>query len=247
MNNLVSVISPCFNSELFLERSIDSVLNQSYSNLELIIIDDCSNDNSRNIIEKKSKQDHRIIKIFNSENLGPAVSRNKGIKKANGRFIAFLDSDDLWYKEKLKIQLNFMIKKRDAFSYGPYVKINEIGEKINEVHPEKSMTYAKLLEGNKIGCLTAIYDTKILGKIFMPLVRKRQDWALWLSIHKKIKYSNSVGELLGEYTVRDQSLSSNKISLIYYHYVVYKKIENLSFFKTIYLLLKYIITFLWKK
>ena len=247
MDNLVSVICPSFNSELFLERSIDSVLNQSYANLELIIIDDFSNDNSRNIIEKKSKQDPRIIKIFNSENLGPALSRNKGIKKAKGRFIAFLDADDLWYKQKLKIQLKFMIKKRLKFSYGPYIKVNEVGEKLNEVHPEKSMTYAKLLEGNKIGCLTAIYDTKALRKIYMPLVRKRQDWALWLSIHKNIRYSRSVGELLGEYTVREQSLSSNKISLIYYHYIVYKKIENLSFFKTIYFLLKYIITFLWKK
>lgn len=247
MNDLVSVITPCYNSGKFLERTIDSVLNQSYPNLELLIIDDFSMDNSRKIIQEKSKNDSRIVKIFNSENLGAAISRNKGIENAKGRFIAFLDADDYWYENKLKLQLNFMIERKLEFSFGAYKKVDEFGNIVGAVNPETIMTYSKLLDGNKIGCLTAIYDSKSLGKIYFPNIKKRQDWALWLKIHKKIKNSQSIDQFLGEYTVRKQSVSSNKISLVYYHYLVYRKIEKLSFTKSIYFLFKYIFAFVWRR
>jgi teichuronic acid biosynthesis glycosyltransferase TuaG len=247
MNDLVSVITPCYNSDKFLERTIDSVLNQSYTNFELLIIDDFSTDNSRKIIQEKSKKDTRIVKIFNSENHGTAVSRNKGIESAKGRFIAFLDSDDYWYENKLKLQLNFMVERKLEFSFGPYIKVDEFGGKVGVVYPETIMTYSKLLDGNKIGCLTAIYDSKSLGKIYFPNIKKRQDWALWLKIHKKIKNSQSIDQFLGEYTVRKQSVSSNKFSLVYFHYLVYRKIEKLSIIKTFYFLLKYIFAILWRR
>ena len=159
MNNLVSIITPCYNSSLFLDDCINSVLVQSYSKWELLIVDDASTDNSKSIIMKYSKSDNRIKPVFLDKNIGAAASRNIALKNANGDYIAFLDSDDLWLNKKLAIQLRFMLNKNINFSFSSYHTVSHnglvLGKKI--IAPSQ-ISYKKYLKNTIIGCLTVIND-----------------------------------------------------------------------------------------
>lgn len=225
---------PCFNSENFIIESIQSVINQSYENWELIIIDDKSKDRSIEIIEEFIKKDNRILLIVNEENSGAAISRNKGIEVSKGDFIAFLDSDDIWKEEKLEKHINFMIKNDLSLSYTYYSQIREDGSFIKKITPPKSLNYRQLLKTCHIGCLTAIYNKNKLGKIYMPEIRKRQDYALWLKILKKDITAICLPECLAFYRIRNNSISSNKLRAAQYNWFLYRKIENLNTFKSIY-------------
>ncbi|MCK5535976.1 MAG: glycosyltransferase family 2 protein, partial [Bacteroidales bacterium] len=212
MNTLVSIITPSYNSQKFIQDAIDSVLSQTYQNWEMIIVDDVSSDRSNDIIEEYIKKDNRIKLIKLAKNSGPSVARNKAIHLANGRYIAFLDSDDCWHSSKLTKQLSFMQEQDIALSYTGYYRIKEeSGEIIDQIHVPKKVDYNELLKQNIIGCLTAIYDTHKIGKIYMPDIFRRQDFGLWLKILKKVPYAYGMLEPLASYRVRTSSVSSNKI------------------------------------
>jgi teichuronic acid biosynthesis glycosyltransferase TuaG len=241
--NIVSIITPMYNSGNFIEDTITSVLDQTYPYWEMIIIDDCSTDKSVEIVKKYTKRDKRIKLIKLPRQHGPAMARNIGIKNAQGRFIAFLDSDDLWKPLKLEKQIKFMLENDIAFSFTAYDIIDEAGNYISTISVPEKVNYKSLLKRNVIGCLTAMYDTLKLGKIFMPNIEKRQDYGLWLRILKQIKEGYGLNQSLAIYRLRSNSISRKKIPLLKYHYKLLRHCENLSLSKTLYYLSFHI---LWK-
>jgi len=237
MNSLVSIITPSYNSSRFISQTVESVLSQTYKNWEMIIVDDLSPDNSNEIIEEYIKKDSQIKLIKLEKNSGPAVARNRAIEEAKGRFIAFLDADDLWHPEKLEKQISFMKKNNYELSYTSYATMDESGEALTTIMKAKSkLNYQDLLKSNKIGCLSAIYDTAKIGKIYMPLIKKRQDYGLWLRVLKKVDYAYGMGEVLGTYRIMSYSVSSNKIDLLKYNYALFREHEKFSVLKSLYYL-----------
>jgi glycosyltransferase involved in cell wall biosynthesis len=236
MSELISIITPLYNSNDFVGNTIKSVLSQTYQNWEMIIINDASADGSVKIVESFATEDERIKLIKPDSNKGPAVARNRGIKEASGRYIAFLDSDDLWYEEKLNKQLNFMKRNHYAFTYTGFEKINEEGKVIGAIFPYKEeVCYYDLLKSNHIGCLTAMVDLKMLGcKMYMPDIKKRQDQGLWLEILKEIDKAYCLYEILGQYRIREGSISVNKIDNLKYQWKLYRNIEKINIVKSFY-------------
>ena len=242
MNDLVSIITPNFNSEKFISETIISVQKQTYTNWEMIIVDDFSTDNSINIINSFIKKDNRIKLYKFSKNVGAAVVRNKAITLSKGKFIAFLDSDDLWLPKKLELQLKFMIKNNYSLTYTSYEVINEEGNtKLKTILCKTKLNYKMMLSSNKIGCLTAMYNTELIGKVLMPEIRKRQDYGLWLKILKTENYAYGYNKVLAQYRDRSTSMSNNKIEMLKWNWNLYKNTEKLSYFKsTFYTLLNII-------
>jgi teichuronic acid biosynthesis glycosyltransferase TuaG len=242
MNNnlLVSIIMPCYNSSIYINLSIEAIINQTYTNWELLITDDNSSDNTINIINEYMSFDKRI-KLFKLKiNSGAAIARNNSIKNSNGRFIAFCDSDDIWIPNKLDRQLTFLIQNNFSLIYSAYQKIdnaNNLGAIIKVPH---IISYNDLLKTCSMGCLTVMYDSKKIGLNYFPIIRIRQDYALWLTILKKIKVAYGLNEVLAYYRTRNNSISSNKFKSAFYHFRVLRKIANLSFFKSTYYFLFYI-------
>ncbi len=237
---LVSIITACYNCEDFIQSTIDSVCAQTYHNWELIVVDDCSTDGSVQLVQDNMARDKRIKLINLQQNMGPAKARNHAIDSAQGRYIAFLDGDDVWYPEKLEKQLFFMNETQAALSFTAYKKMSEAGvvqEGVVRV-PEK-VTYEQLLKSCVIGCLTAIYDARKLGKVSMPDILKRQDYGLWLKILKQGVVGFGLDEPLACYRVRKNSVSSNKFLAAQYQWRVYRQIEQLSIVKSIYNFLWY--------
>lgn len=222
---MVSIITPMFNSDAFISDTIHSILNQTYTNWELILIDDNSSDNTLQIVESFISQNPNIKLLKNTKNQGAAVSRNLGIKAAKGDFIAFLDADDLWKPNKLQTQIQFMKLNKCDVCFASYDLINEKGKPLNKcVKALPVLTYKKLLKSNYLGNLTGMYHAKVIGEITAPNLRKRQDWLLWLAAIKKSgKPALGIQESLAFYRVRTNALSSNKIGLLKYNYWVYKK------------------------
>jgi len=232
---VVSIIIPSYNSSEFIAQTIESVLVQTYRDWEMIIVDDVSSDHSIEIVEEYVKKDDRIRLIKLEQNSGPAVARNRAITEAQGRYIAFLDSDDLWHKDKLSKQISFMQEYDIALSYTGYYRIEEeSGEIIDQVNIPTKVDYFELLKQNIIGCLTAIYDTEKIGKVYMPDIRKRQDFGLWLDILKKVPYAYGIDEPLAYYRMRISSVSSNKIQASKYNWKLYREVEKLPLHKAIY-------------
>ncbi len=237
MKELVSIITPNYNCKKYIASTIESVICQTYPYWEMIIVDDCSNDGSVEIIEKYIIKDNRIKLIKFKNNFGPAIARNTAIKEAKGRYIAFLDSDDLWYPEKLEKQIKYMNDKKCALSYSYYDVIDENNNRTNQIYkPKDKLSYCDLLKTCSIGCLTSIYDTKIVRKEYMPIIKKRQDYGLWLKILKKIDYAYCIKEVLATYRIRKGSISSNKLELIKYNWKLFREHEKLSIIKSFYYL-----------
>lgn len=236
MYGLVSIITPVFNSEKYLSETIQSVLNQTYVYWELILVDDCSTDTSFEIAKTFERKDARI-KIYQlTENKGAGIARNFGIKKAKGRLIAFLDADDLWMPEKLQKQISFMVDKKCYVSYSSYRLMDEDGTlQPKIVHALSELTFKKLLKSNYIGNLTGMYNAEVLGKIYSPAIRKRQDWALWLAALKTEKRALGMQEPLAYYRLRKGSVSKNKIGLLKYNYAVYREVMGFSFLKSLFM------------
>jgi glycosyltransferase involved in cell wall biosynthesis len=242
MNKLVSIITPNYNSEKFIAKTISSVLEQTYEHWEMIIVDDASTDNSIKIINTFLDKDSRIQLHQLSTNVGAGVARNKAIEVSKGSFIAFLDSDDLWLPKKLEEQISFMNRNKYHFTHTSYEEINENGATTNKIiNCKKKMNYAQMLNSNKIGCLTAVYNKDVLGKVYMPNIRKRQDYALWLQILKKEKFVYGIQKNLARYRDRSNSISNNKIEMLQWNWRLYTEVENLSYFRGIYYLLANII------
>lgn len=225
---------PSHNSELFIRKTIESVQLQSYLDWELIVVDDCSIDTSLEVLENLSGADSRIKLIRLQNNCGAAAARNKAIDIARGRYIAFLDSDDLWHPEKLERQIGFMQRYDHAFTYTAYEKINEDGIPFQIMGVPEKLSYHDLLKTNVIGCLTAMYDTEKLGKVYMPASTKREDFATWLQILKKVDYAYGINELLAQYRVYDAQSSSKKVNMAKENWRLYKDIEKLGTIKSIY-------------
>lgn len=236
---LVSIIMPLYNSEKFIDVTLKSVLNQTYKNFEILITDDLSKDDGANKVLEYQKKDSRI-KLFKLKvNSGAGIARNNSIAKAKGRYIAFLDSDDLWKPNKLEKQIEFMKKNNCAFSFTEYEQISENGLYLGNVRKvPKLLTYKEAIYYNPIGCLTAIYDTNMLGKVYMPSIRKRQDYALWLKILKKTD-GFGINQNLASYRIRENSISSNKISLLKWHWKLYREQEKMNLFKSAFHVLYY--------
>ena len=238
---LVSVIVPVYNSEAYIEQTINSVKNQSHQNWEMIIVDDVSEDNSTEIIEEYIKKDSRIKLIKLKTNSGPARARNEAIKEAKGRYIAFLDADDLWLPEKLKRQITFMQKNNLSFTYSSYHLMDENSQMFGTFTTKETITYKSMLKTCSVGCLTAIYDTRVLGKQYMPNIAKRQDYGLWLQILKDINGTKGIIEPLATYRVLKNSVSSNKLVAAIYQWKIYRDVENLNLLKSIYYFVHYVI------
>jgi len=236
MNQLISIVTPVYNSEKYLAANITSVLAQTYKNWEHILVDDCSTDNSEALIRSFQESDNRIKYFKLSKNGGAGVARNKAIELAKGTYIAFLDSDDIWHPKKLEKQLNFMLKNGHHFTFTDYDVITEGGQKTSKlVKCKPYVTYKKALYKNPIGCLTVMYDVSFFGKQYMPSIRKRQDYALWLRLLKKTD-GYGLNEPLASYRTGNDSISANKLDLITYEWKIYREEEGLSWLKSAFFL-----------
>lgn len=224
---LVSIITPSFNCEKFIAKTILSVQNQTYKNWEMIIVDDCSSDQTVSIIKEISSQDNRIQLFQLETNSGTGIARNFALAKATGKYIAFLDADDLWKPLKLELQIDFLKKHNLPFTFSFYECINEAGESLNRrIESPRNLSYRQLFFCNYIGNLTGIYDVNYFGKITISSFRKRQDWIHWLIILKKLKTAQPVAESLALYRIRENSISASKYELLKHNFAVYRKFHG---------------------
>lgn len=228
-----------YNSAEYLGEAVDSVISQTFGDWQLIISDDGSSDGSPDIAKAAMAKDDRIHLIAGATNRGPARARNAAIELAQGRYIAFLDSDDFWKPNKLERQIDFMRQEQVAFSFSSYDRISEDGERLGTVSVRSPVNYRDLLLSNVIGCLTAVYDTERLGKMLMPDVRKRQDFALWLNILKKVDYAHPLPDVLATYRVRRRSVSSNKLVAAAHTWRIYREVERLPLHLAVYYFANY--------
>lgn len=238
---LVSIITPLFNAEKYIAQTLQSVQQQSYINWEHIIVNDASQDTSEEIVKKAAEKDARIQLVSLTENKGAAYCRNHATRLAQGAYIAFLDSDDLWHPEKLSKQIDFMLSQDCEVSYTSYLHINEAGESLHKrIKALNQLPYKKQLRNNYIGNLTGIYRTSTLGKIIAPPIRKRQDWAVWLTAIKKSgKPALGLVDDLAYYRVREGSISSNKLALIPYNFKFYRSHLGYSWLASVYRLFRF--------
>lgn len=234
-DSLVSIIMPAYNSEKYIKESIESVKNQTYTNWELVIVNDCSNDNTENIIKEYAEKDKRIKLYTNVVNQGVVKSRNLSLKKAKGEFIAFLDSDDIWSRLKLEKQINYMKKIDSVMSFTSYYYMNSRGMNLFEVKCPLKLDYKEALKGNEIGCLTVIIDRKKINNLEMPDL-KHEDYATWLSVLKNGRIAHGIQENLASYRKLDDSLSSNKLKTIIWTWKIFRDNQKIGIFKSSYYL-----------
>jgi len=229
--DLVSIITPCFNCSKFIEQTVKSVQGQTYENWELLITDDCSTDNSVEIIKSLAATDKRIRLFKLSQNSGAGAARNNSINEAQGRYIAFLDSDDMWSADKLEKQLKFLKDNNFKFVHSYAKVIDESNNIVGYNTKPYKVTFNSTKIINYIGTSSVIYDTEGIGKFYMPIIRKRQDWGLWLTILSVVKEAYCYPEPLFMYRYTPNSISANKLTLFKYHVDIYKQILGYSSLK----------------
>ena len=241
IDGLVSIITPAYNAAVYIAETIESVLAQTYTNWEMLIVNDCSKDNTAEIVESYAAKDKRIKLINLKQNSGAAAARNTAIQNAKGRYIAFLDSDDLWKKEKLQKQIEFMQKTGYAFTFTSYEHFKEAKENIqSKIQIPKSLNYKQALKGNKIGCLTVMLDRKQIQNIHFTN-DKHEDYILWLNILKQGITAYGIQESLALYrTGNSKSISSNKLQSALWTWKVYRESQRLSVVKSMYYMLFYV-------
>ena len=224
---LVSIITPSYNSASFIGETIESVLAQTYTHWELIFQDDCSTDNTYTIVSNFANKDSRIKYECNTCNSGAAVSRNNALRRAQGRWIAFLDSDDLWQPNKLELQVKFMVENGYAFSYTQYQEIDETGLPLGVlVSGPKQITNMGMLSYCWPGCLTVMYDALKIGLIQIVDIAKNNDYAMWLKISKQ-QNCYLLSDCFAFYRKRSGSISNHGyISLIKWHYKLFRNAEK---------------------
>ncbi len=235
--NLVSIVVPVYNSEKFLKETIKTVTEQTYKNWELILVNDCSTDNSKSTIEKYAKEDNRIKVINLKENSGAAIARNTGIEQAKGKYLAFLDADDLWNKEKLEKQIKFMEANEYEFTFTNYEFTDENGNKTGKiVNVPNELTYKQALKNTTIFTSTVIFNVERLGKelISMPNVRRGQDTATWWKVLKTDVIAHGMNESLSLYRRSNNTLSANKIKALKRTWNLYRNVEKLSLIRSFY-------------
>lgn len=226
---LISIVTPCYNAEKTISETIDSVLSQTYQNWEMLIIDDCSNDKSKEIINNYVLKDSRIKYKSTSKPSGsPSLPRNIGIDSAQGVYIAFLDSDDLWLSDKLEKQIRFIENNKYEFVYSDYEKVNYKGCRNNRViKMPNTSSYWDVLESCTIPCLTAIIARRLIGHHRFKSIPK-EDFAFWLEILKQGTTAHNQGEVLALYREQPVSRSSNKIKMVKNQWFVLREIEGIK-------------------
>lgn len=228
---LVSIITPSYNSAKFISETIKSVISQTYINWEMIIVDDCSTDNTESIV--KSFNDSRIKYYKLESNSGAAVARTTAMKIAKGKFMAFCDSDDIWLPKKLELQLEFMDINHYSFSCTTYSQIDENGNQLGKIiRCIHKCDYNRLLLDCPVGNSSVMYNVEKMGKFEVPDIKKRNDDALWLKMLKKEKYIYGFNNNLMMYRIRKNSISSNKFKLISAHWTLYRDVEHLNIFRS---------------
>lgn len=245
---LVSILMPSYNTEKYISASIESVLSQTYTNWELLIIDDCSSDNTDQVVSVYLK-DKRIKYLKNKKNSGAAFSRNKGLREAKGKWIAFLDSDDLWYSDKLEKQIRYMESRRISFSYTNYEEIDELGNKKGvKITGPKKITKRKMYDYCWPGCLTVMYDAEKIGLIQIEDIKKNNDYAMWLKVCRKADCF-LLDEVLGQYRRgREGSISTQSIKkLIIWHYRLFREAEKKDILMSIILTMRNLFWGFYKK
>ena len=230
---LVSVITPTYNCGKFIAQTIECIQAQTYEDWEMIIVDDCSTDDTKAVVDSYMKNDARIRYHCLETNSGAAVARTKAMELAQGEYMAFCDSDDLWMPEKLEKQLAFMQEKGYAFTCTAYEQMDEEGNSLDRVIKTVDKTdYNRLLLDCPVGNSTVMYNVGVMGKFEVPNIRKRNDDALWLQMLKKEKYIRGMPDVLMRYRIRTNSISSNKLKVIKYHWILYREIEHLNVFRS---------------
>ncbi len=238
MEALVSIITPTYNSEAYILETIRSVKQQTHTKWEHIIIDDGSKDGTRDILRDQQNKDPRIKLIFLEQNSGSAVARNRGIKVAQGRFLTFLDSDDLWFPNFINRSITEIKKSGIPFVFSSYKRSNEDLKFVySDFIVPNTVTYKDILKTNSISCLTAFLDITQLGVKYMPNVRKRQDMGLWLKYLKEIPYAKGIKEPLAIYRIRQNSLSRQKSKLLKSQWYFYRQVEQLNFIQSLYFMM----------
>ena len=243
MSELVSIITPTFNAEKFIHATIESVLNQSYQNWEMILVDDASTDQTVTIVKEFAQKDDRIKLTELPKNSGNGFARNVALEKAVGKYIAYLDADDLWFPMKLQNQIQFLKNNNLPFTFSFYDCIDEEGNSLNRrVEAPLKLTYDQLFFCNYVGNLTAIYDVDFFGKIVIEATQKRQDWRLWLTILKQIEVTKPGPEILALYRIRKDSISASKFKLIKHNFGVYRDFHGFNFVFSVLLMTRFLFT-----
>lgn len=239
---LVSVIMPARNAERFIRQAIDSVIAQTYKNWELLVVDDGSTDSTIQIVKEYCTQDKRIFLLHNIESLGmPSAPRNLGIQTAQGRYIAFLDSDDMWVPTKLQEQLPLFKNLKTAIVFSNYEKMDEHGNRNRRViRAPQFVDYEDLLKSNVIGNLTGVYDRKKVGKVLYQNIH-HEDYALWLSILKKGFVAQNTNTITGYYRIGKTSVSSHKLRILPWQWYIYREVEKLPLHSAFYYYMHYAI------
>lgn len=231
---LVSIIMPCYNSEKFIAQTIRSVQSQTHTHWELLIVDDCSTDATKQIVTDFIEEDPRVTFHQLRKNSGAGVARNQAVEMAAGKYIAFLDADDLWMPQKLEKQLAFMQTNDLPFTFSFYDCIDEDGNPLaKRIEAPKTIRYFQLFFCNFVGNLTGIYDVDYFGKIPISGIRKRQDWMVWLTVLRKIRKAKPVPESLAYYRVRRDSISASKFSLLQHNFAVYRLFHKFGVFTSL--------------
>lgn len=235
MDKLVSIVTPTYNSANFIFETVSSIKKQTYPNWELIMVDDGSSDDTVSLLKKFASEDKRITWERLSQNSGPAIARNTGIEKAKGHYLTFIDADDIWFPEFIETSIKAINTSGCPFVFASYKRLDE---DLNPLYPDfivpEKVTYTDILKSNSISCLTAFIDIQKLGKKFMPQIRKRQDMGLWLKYLKETDFALGIKKPLAIYRIRKNSLSRNKWALLKYQWDFYRKVEKLTFTRSVY-------------
>lgn len=248
-NELVSIVTPTYNSQEYIEEAVLSVINQTYTNWELIIVDDCSKDETRRVLKKIAASDARVNVIYSNVNSGSGISRNIGLKHAKGQYVAFLDSDDIWELNKLELQIDYLRKTSAAICHTSFSFVDENGDdRPGRVHASKSVDLERNLKRTEIGTSTAIINRNIVQKEFLfPSMRARQDLKLWIDLLSSGYHSAGLDVPLVKYRVRSGSVSSNKFKMLYVTFKVYISIYQLPLPKRLYCYCCYVLNAIKKR
>lgn len=232
---VISIVTPCYNAGRFIKETIDSVLAQSFTSWEMLIVDDCSTDNSAEVIQSYNSIDSRIKYYRTDKNTGsPAIPRNIGIEHAQGRYIAFLDSDDIWYPDKLKDQVELMMAKPCGVCYTDGVMINEAGEILRTMRKADWVDYRRTLKRNELSCSSVVIDKSIIGNLKFQNMPK-EDFAFWIELMKlsgEVAYNT--GRVSYAYRLVGNSRSRNKGSIIKQQWHVLRHVARLGLFDAAY-------------
>lgn len=236
----VSVIMPAYNAEKYIEQSIRSAMNQTYENLEIIVIDDCSQDNTAEVVERLAREDSRIKLVRNEKNMGAARSRNRGMDLCEGEYVALLDCDDLWYPHKLELQLALANKENADIVYCSYAMVDENGnKKCADFNVSPKATLESMLVKCEISCSTALLGRRVMDAYRFPTEYYNEDYALWLILLRDNMKAVGAPEILAEYRLLSGSRASNKIIVAKNRWKIYRMLMGFSVFKSMYYFVQY--------